>query len=235
MVKVYSSAMGKSVDLDGLLLKNEEVIAIGNMRVNARGDQLGFGGKVIKTRDQVMKEYYTLNTPVAVDPMDSAPDKAEPPQPKVQNKIVPSPMVADTPPEPVVINPDSGLDDIDEGPVAPPVVDAPVEEILVAPPAPVVEVQRPIIQQKTVQADAAPVFTPKTIPVGLPAASQIGQNRPPLAPRQPIKQSEIVADSTDEPIEPVIRGALASAVHSATAINQREKLPPKKANGVQRF
>jgi hypothetical protein len=61
MKKVYKSAQGRMVDMEKLRLANEETIAVGNMRVNARGDQLGPGGRVVKTRNQVMKEYYNIN------------------------------------------------------------------------------------------------------------------------------------------------------------------------------
>ena len=37
------------------------------MRVNARGDELGPGGKIERTREKVMADYYKLNTPVATD------------------------------------------------------------------------------------------------------------------------------------------------------------------------
>ena len=65
MAKTYKTAMGKSVDIDMLRLANESVIAVGNMRTNARGDELGPGGKVLRTRNQIMQEYHKLNTPVA--------------------------------------------------------------------------------------------------------------------------------------------------------------------------
>jgi hypothetical protein len=61
MGRIYRSAMGKQVDLDRLQSINEHTIAVGNMGVNAKGDQLGPGGKIVKTRDQVMKEYYALS------------------------------------------------------------------------------------------------------------------------------------------------------------------------------
>lgn len=67
MGKTYRTALGKIIDMDNLRLANEETIAIGNMKVNARGDELGPGGKIIKTRNQIMDEYYKLNTPVPVD------------------------------------------------------------------------------------------------------------------------------------------------------------------------
>ena len=61
MANVRRTAMGEGVDMDMLRLANETTIAIGNMKVNARGDQLGSGGKVIKTRAQVMAEHHALN------------------------------------------------------------------------------------------------------------------------------------------------------------------------------
>lgn len=67
MTKTYRTAMGKYLDMDNLRLANEETIAIGNMKVNARGDELGPGGKIVKTRNQIMDEYYKLNTPTVVD------------------------------------------------------------------------------------------------------------------------------------------------------------------------
>jgi hypothetical protein len=65
MPKVYKTARGEIVDLDMLRLANESVIAIGNMKTNARGDELGPGGRVIKTRAQVMQEYHRVHAPLA--------------------------------------------------------------------------------------------------------------------------------------------------------------------------
>ena len=77
---MYRTAMGKPVDIDMVRLANEDVIAVGNMRVNARGDELGPGGKVVKPRAQAMKEFHKLNTPVAADDeiMSSAPVVVKP-------------------------------------------------------------------------------------------------------------------------------------------------------------
>lgn len=65
MAKTYRSARGEPVDIDLIRLSNESTIAIGNMKTNARGDELGHGGKVVKNKAQVMQEYHKLNTPVA--------------------------------------------------------------------------------------------------------------------------------------------------------------------------
>jgi len=65
--RVYRTANGKNINLDAIIAQNEESIAIGNMKVNARGDELGPGGRIERTRDRVMADYYKLNTPVASD------------------------------------------------------------------------------------------------------------------------------------------------------------------------
>jgi hypothetical protein len=55
---IYKSMQGKEVDLEKLRQKHELTLAVGNVRVNARGDELGPGGKIVKRREDVMKEYY---------------------------------------------------------------------------------------------------------------------------------------------------------------------------------
>jgi hypothetical protein len=67
MKKIYTTAQGKQVDIDGLRVANEHTIAVGNMKVNARGDELGPGGSVATTRNQQMEAYYKLNSQVAID------------------------------------------------------------------------------------------------------------------------------------------------------------------------
>jgi hypothetical protein len=67
MGNIYRSAMGKPIDIDIIRMANEQTMAIGNMKVNARGDQLGPGGKIVKTRAQIMAEYHQLNSPIAHD------------------------------------------------------------------------------------------------------------------------------------------------------------------------
>jgi len=62
--KTYRSMQGKVIDLDLLIKRNELTPAVGNAKVNARGDELGPGGKIIKKREEVVKEYYN-QAPVA--------------------------------------------------------------------------------------------------------------------------------------------------------------------------
>jgi hypothetical protein len=61
MGRTYRTAQGKQLDIEQLRLQNELIPAIGNMRVNARGDQLGAGGKVIKSREQMLDDHYSKN------------------------------------------------------------------------------------------------------------------------------------------------------------------------------
>jgi hypothetical protein len=62
MGRVYKTSQGKPIDMDHIRLKNEDTIAVGNMKVNARGDQLGPGGQVIKGRNQVADQQYRVNS-----------------------------------------------------------------------------------------------------------------------------------------------------------------------------
>ena len=56
--KQHRSMRGKSVDMDLLRKRNELTPAVGNARVNARGDELGPGGQIIKKREDVVAEHY---------------------------------------------------------------------------------------------------------------------------------------------------------------------------------
>jgi hypothetical protein len=56
MVKTHR---GKDLDMKALKLANSRTLAIGNVKMNAKGDLLGKGGKVIKTREELAVEYAT--------------------------------------------------------------------------------------------------------------------------------------------------------------------------------
>ena len=45
--------------MEKLRNQNELTLAVGNARVNARGDELGPGGKIIRKREDVVSEYFT--------------------------------------------------------------------------------------------------------------------------------------------------------------------------------
>jgi hypothetical protein len=61
--KIYKSAMGRVVDIGALMLENENVRAVGNMNVNARGDTLDSANRVIESKPrQVQKHYQKQST-----------------------------------------------------------------------------------------------------------------------------------------------------------------------------
>lgn len=64
MAKTYRTMRGKQFNMDTLRIKGEKEIALGNMNVNAGGDQLGPGGVIIKDRNQRIREENALHTMV---------------------------------------------------------------------------------------------------------------------------------------------------------------------------
>jgi hypothetical protein len=55
---LYKSANGKMVDMGALRQKNERVRAVGNMKVNARGDQVDDENRVVASRNQQINNQY---------------------------------------------------------------------------------------------------------------------------------------------------------------------------------
>lgn len=112
MAGIHKTAKGQTIDMDRLRLQNETAIAVGNTGTNARGDQLGKGGVIIKTKAQIMQEYYASNMAVADStPLDlsvtsestireelpdEAPDQAEPVSEAVAPYVKPRGSLADT-------------------------------------------------------------------------------------------------------------------------------------------
>jgi hypothetical protein len=44
--------------MDLLRQRNELTPAVGNARVNARGDELGPGGQILRKREDILKDFY---------------------------------------------------------------------------------------------------------------------------------------------------------------------------------
>lgn len=63
--KIYKSAMGKTVDLGALLLQNENIRAVGNMNVNARGDILDSNNRVTEPKNRQVQRRYNKQTNVS--------------------------------------------------------------------------------------------------------------------------------------------------------------------------
>ena len=56
--RMYRSMQGRMIDIEKLRAANESVQAVGNMNVNAKGDVLGAGGKIVTPKETVIKKYY---------------------------------------------------------------------------------------------------------------------------------------------------------------------------------
>ena len=56
--RMYRTMQGRMVDIEKLRAANEDVRAVGNMNVNARGDVLGPGGSVVQTKQDVVAKYH---------------------------------------------------------------------------------------------------------------------------------------------------------------------------------
>jgi hypothetical protein len=88
--KTYQTFQGKKIDMDTLRQRNELTPAVGNARVNARGDELGPGGKIVKSREDSMRDYYEDNPQAAPDEVaqveQPVEEVAEPVQTKAQKK-----------------------------------------------------------------------------------------------------------------------------------------------------
>jgi hypothetical protein len=54
----YRSALGKTVDMGALIAKNEKTLAVGNMKVNARGDTVDSHGRIVKSVNEKVNEMY---------------------------------------------------------------------------------------------------------------------------------------------------------------------------------
>jgi hypothetical protein len=57
-MKQYRTAQGKIIDMSTLAAKHEKVRAVGNMKVNARGDTIDANGKIIIPVTQKVGESY---------------------------------------------------------------------------------------------------------------------------------------------------------------------------------
>lgn len=131
--KIYRSAQGKSIDLGTIILQNENVRAVGNMNVNARGDKINNQNEVIETKtQQIQKQNDRTSTNVSPSPVHTSSKKVRKPAPTVEATIdtTPDPVEEIEIPEPVLY----------VAPIAPPepvIQSAPV--VAPAPPTPVAQ------------------------------------------------------------------------------------------------
>lgn len=112
--KTYRTAQGKQIDLGALQLRNENIRAVGNMNVNARGDLIDSWNQPIKSRNQTVGKTYENQVSrirdenILQDPKDPALSAEKPATRKV----------AVTQPE-VIVKPPEDFDDDFQRPDAP--------------------------------------------------------------------------------------------------------------------
>jgi len=87
--KIYKTANGKTVDLGALQLQNEEVRAVGNMGVNARGDLIDSMNRPIDTRNNRVNKQYGRQTNVQDTKVYSSAKSAEASTPVVDVVDIP--------------------------------------------------------------------------------------------------------------------------------------------------
>lgn len=94
---------GTTIDMESLSRENEKVPAIGNMKVNAKGDQIN-RGVVTKTADQIARENHRVQSVIVNTGLKGkqpvAPDvSVEPPKPAKTKAPVPPKAPAKTLPK----------------------------------------------------------------------------------------------------------------------------------------
>ena len=60
------SMQGKEVDFEKLRLANALEPAVGNVRVNTRGDEIGPNGEIIRKREEIVNDYYKTKDYVSI-------------------------------------------------------------------------------------------------------------------------------------------------------------------------
>ena len=86
MKKQYRTSRGISIDIEALRLANESTVALGNMKVNAKGDIIDKNGNVVTTSQERVREYNKENPKaikrVSIKPPIEEDQQLEEPKPK---------------------------------------------------------------------------------------------------------------------------------------------------------
>jgi hypothetical protein len=75
--KIYKTSRGKTVDFGSMRLQNENVRAVGNMGVNARGDRIDSQGNIIDPKNQQLQRRIQRQTNVSEGPVHSSARSAQ--------------------------------------------------------------------------------------------------------------------------------------------------------------
>ena len=95
--RMYRTMQGRMIDIEKLRGANENIRAIGNMNVNARGDILGKSGQIVTTKADVIAKYYEQpkgkvdDTPIRM--RQTPPRRVAPAPNAVETKPAPQPRV----------------------------------------------------------------------------------------------------------------------------------------------
>lgn len=82
---IYRTSQGKQVDLNKLINQNELTLAVGNKKVNARGDLIGAGGQIIKKNEEVTNSI-VIPDQIRVKPLEIKEQEIEQPLPITKSK-----------------------------------------------------------------------------------------------------------------------------------------------------
>lgn len=84
---VYRTMQGKVIDMDKLMRQNELIPAVGNMSVNARGDEIDANGTIIRKREEIVHAYYEGHPESKPTPRIEVPKQTVIPQPVGSKKL----------------------------------------------------------------------------------------------------------------------------------------------------
>ena len=91
--RMYRTMQGRMIDIEKLRSANEDIRAVGNMNVNARGDILGPGGQIVTTKADVVAKYYEQPK----GKVDDTPIRMRQTPPR---RVAPAPQIAESKPAP---------------------------------------------------------------------------------------------------------------------------------------
>lgn len=94
--RIYRTALGQELNIEQMRILGETAVTVGNMPVNARGDQILPNGEIIKSRNEIMRDRYksagslTKYNPQKRRPMEKIPEIVPVEAPKVAQPSVPN-------------------------------------------------------------------------------------------------------------------------------------------------
>ena len=79
----HRTAQGRTIDMAALAARNEKTRAVGNMKVNARGDTIDGQGRIIESVNEKVSQQYSKT----VGNRSARPVTTRPPQPKEDKSV----------------------------------------------------------------------------------------------------------------------------------------------------